>query len=246
VKAYINQGRKWAVDIDLEKFFDTVDHRVVLGRLARKLSGDPVLRLISRMLRAGVEVNAKVEPSKCGVPQGGPLSPLLGNIVLDDLDKYLESKGARFARYADDFVVLVGSRKAGERMMTHVTTYLERRLKLTVNPKKSQVLRCTKLEYLGFMFWAGRIRVGPASLREFRFRLKQLTGRNGFVSMDYRLTKLRLYVRGWMKTYGLSEPCLRQTSRIATGKISPNGSFGDFDSVTGSCGNVHGPGSATC
>jgi RNA-directed DNA polymerase len=206
VKSYINEGRKWAVDIDLAKFFDTVDHRIVLGRLARKLSGDPVLRLISRILRAGVEVNGAIEPSRCGVPQGGPLSPLLGNIVLDDLDKHLESKGAKFARYADDFVILVGSRKAGERMMTHVTAYLERRLKLTVNTEKSRVLRCTKLEYLGFMFWAGRIRVSPASLREFRFRLKRLTGRNWFVSMDYRLAKLRLYVRGWMNYYGLSEP----------------------------------------
>lgn len=206
VKSYINEGRKWAVDIDLAKFFDTVDHRIVLGRLARKLSGDPLLKMISRMLRAGVEVNGKVEPSTCGVPQGGPLSPLLGNIVLDDLDKHLESKGAKFARYADDFVILVGSRKAGERMMAHVTAFLERRLKLTVNPKKSQVLRCTKLEYLGFMFWAGRIRVSPASLREFRFRLKRLTGRNWFVSMEHRLAQLRLYVRGWMNYYGLSEP----------------------------------------
>ncbi len=206
VKSYINEGRKWAVDIDLAKFFDTVDHRIVLGRLARKLSGDPVLRLISRILRAGVEVDGRTEPSRRGVPQGGTLSPLLGNIVLDDLDKHLESKGAKFARYADDFVILVGSLKAGERMMTHVTAYLERRLKLTVNTEKSQVLRCTKLEYLGFMFWAGRIRVSPASLREFRFRLKRLTGRNWFVSIDYRLAKLRLYVRGWMNYYGLSEP----------------------------------------
>lgn len=206
VKAYINEGRKWAVDIDLSKFFDRVDHRIVLGRLARKLSSDPVLRLISRYLRAGVEVDGQIEPTRCGVPQGGPLSPLLGNIVLDDLDKYLEGKGAKFARYADDFVVLVGSRKAGERWMVNITAYLERRLKLQVNTKKSQVLRCSRLEYLGFMFWNKRIRVSPAKLREFRSRLKELTGRNWSISMDKRLAQLRLYVRGWMNYYGLSEP----------------------------------------
>ena len=206
VKAYINEGRKWAVDIDLSKFFDRVDHRIVLGRLARKLFGDTVLRLISRYLRAGVEIDGVVHPTRCGVPQGGPLSPLLGNIVLDDLDTYLEGKDAKFARYADDFVVLVGSRKAGERWMANITAYLERRLKLQVNTKKSQVLRSAQLEYLGFMFRAKRIRVSPASLREFKYRLKRLTGRNWFISMEDRLAQLQLYVRGWMNYYGISEP----------------------------------------
>lgn len=138
VKRYIvEEKRKCAVDIDLRRFFDTVDHRIVMGRLARKLSGDPLLRLIGRYLRAGVEVDGMVEPTRCGVPQGGPLSPLLANIVLDDLDKMLEKRGHRFARYADDFVILVGSWRSARRVLSMVTAFVERRLKLTVNREKS-------------------------------------------------------------------------------------------------------------
>ena len=206
VKQIIAEGKRWVVDIDLAKFFDTVDHRIVMGRLSRKLSGDMMLRLIGRYLRAGVEVDGIVMPSKCGVPQGGPLSPLLANIVLDDLDKRLEERGHKFARYADDFVILVGSRKGAGKVMAGVTTFLERRLKLTVNPKKSQVRRVAKLEFLGFAFHAGRIRISTTSMREFRFRLKRYSCRNWFVSMEHRLAKLRRYVVGWMNYYGLSEP----------------------------------------
>ena len=205
VQAIIKEGRKWAVDVDLQKFFDTVDHRIVLGRLARKLSGDPMLRLIGRYLRAGVEVDGEIKPSKQGVPQGGPLSPLLANIVLDDFDKKLERRGHTFARYADDFVVLVKSRKSAERVMAGITTFLERRLKLTVNQDKSQVLPTSKLEFLGFAFRRGRIRISEASLHVFKQRLKRYTGRNWFVSMGYRLAQLRRYVQGWMNYYGISE-----------------------------------------
>ena len=205
VRAIIKEGRRWAVDIDLRKFFDTVDHKIVLGRLARKLSGDPVLRLIAGYLRAGVEVDGDIQPSEQGVPQGGPLSPLLANIVLDDFDKELEQRGHRFARYADDFVVLVKSKKAGERVMAGITTYLERRLKLTVNQEKSQLVPTGELEFLGFDFRQGRIRISRGSLVTFKQRLKRYTCRHWFVSMEYRLAKLCRYVRGWMNYYGISE-----------------------------------------
>jgi RNA-directed DNA polymerase len=182
-----------------------VDHKIVLGRLARKLSGDPVLRLIACYLRAGVEVDGDIQPSEQGVPQGGPLSPLLANIVLDDFDKELEQRGHRFARYADDFVVLVKSKKAGERVMAGITTYLERRLKLTVNQEKSQLVPTGELEFLGFGFRQGRIRISRGSLYTFKQRLKCYTCRHWFVSMEYRLAQLCRYVRGWMNYYGISE-----------------------------------------
>ena len=136
VQGLIRTGRRWAVDIDLRKFFDTVDHRIVMSRLARKLEGQPLLRLIGRYLRAGVRVDGHIEPTREGVPQGGPLLPLLANIVLDDLDRMLDQRGHAFARYADDFVILVRSERAAQRVMAGVGTFLERRLKLRIHTGK--------------------------------------------------------------------------------------------------------------
>ncbi len=204
VRELIDTGRRWAVDVDLAKFFDTVDHRIVMSRLARKLEGQPLLVLIGRYLRAGVMVNGNRQPTREGVPQGGPLSPLLANIVLDDFDRMLEQRGHRFARYADDFVVLVRSEKAARRAMTGLCRFLERRLKLRINPDKSRIVKSTELEYLGFRFPRGRIRISEKSLRSFKRELKWLTGRHWFVSMEVRLAKLRRYVQGWMNYYGLS------------------------------------------
>jgi RNA-directed DNA polymerase len=206
VKRFIVEDKcTWAVDVDLQRFFDTVDHRIVMGRLARKLSGDPLLRLIGRYLRAGVSVEGKVEPTCCGVPQGGPLSPLMANIVLDDLDGMLASRGLRFVRYADDFVILLGSQMSAQRVMAKVTAFLERRLKLLVNREKSRLVRVGSLTFLGFKFYGGKIGVSAKSLAEFRYRLKRFTGRHWRISMDARLAKLRRYVVGWMGYYGLSE-----------------------------------------
>jgi len=201
----VEEKRTWIVDVDLQRFFDTVDHRIVMGRLARKLSGDPILCLIGRFLRAGVSVDGVVEPTSCGVPQGGPLSPLLANIVLDDLDKMLEERGHRFARYADDFVIPTKSEKAAERVMAMVTTFVERRLKLIVNREKSRIVRSGTLTFLGFKFWYGKIGVSKKSWAELRFRLKRYTGRHWRIPMAERLAKLRRYVVGWMGYYGLSE-----------------------------------------
>ena len=127
-----------AVDTDLSKFFDTVDHDVLMCRVSRKVHDKRVLGLIGKYLRAGVMINGRLGTTRKGVPQGGPLSPLLANILLDDLDKELERRGHRFARYADDFVILVKSRRAGERVMTSVSRYLKRHLKLTINQRKSR------------------------------------------------------------------------------------------------------------
>ena len=205
VRDYIRQRKRIAVDMDLSKFFDTVNHDVLMHRVSRKVHDKRVLRLIGKYLRTGVVVNGRLQKTPQGVPQGGPLSPLLANILLDDLDKELEKRGHCFARYADDFIILVKSKSAGERVMRSVRRFLERRLKLQVNEKKSQVNETDKTSFLGFTFRKTKICWSEASFREFKRRIKRLTGRSWSVSMDYRLRKLSEYVRGWMGYYGISE-----------------------------------------
>ena len=205
VQAYIKQGYRWAVDMDLEKFFDTVDHDVLMHRVARKVHDKRVLKLVGSYLRAGVMVNGRFEHTRKGVPQGGPLSPLLANIVLDDLDKELECRGHRFVRYADDFIILVKSQRAGQRVMSSITRFIERKLKLKVNEAKSKVAKIEQINFLGFTFKAGKIRWSDAAFKEFKRRIRKLTGRSWFVSMQYRLEKLAQYIRGWMNYFGLSQ-----------------------------------------
>jgi RNA-directed DNA polymerase len=204
-RRYIRQGYTTAVDMDLSKFFDTVQHDVLMHRLSRKVRDKRVLRLIGKYLRAGVMINGRLQDTPLGVPQGGPLSPLLSNIVLDDLDKELEKRGHRFARYADDFVVLVRSRRAGERVSRSLQRYLERSLKLQVNLEKSKVAPTNQITFLGFTFRGTKIRWSDKAFREFKRRVKLLTGRSWFVTMDYRLRKLAEYLRGWMGYFGISE-----------------------------------------
>jgi RNA-directed DNA polymerase len=205
VRTYIQQGYRIAVDVDLSKFFDTVNHDVLMHRLARRVGDKRLLGLIGRYLRAGVAINGQVQPTRRGVPQGGPLSPLLANIVLDDLDKELERRGHRFARYADDFIILVKSQRAGERVLRSITQFLQRKLKLVVNDKKSRVVPTDQCAFLGFTFKGTSIRWADKSLAEFQRQVRLLTGRSWGVSMDYRLSKLAEYVRGWMGYYALSE-----------------------------------------
>jgi len=205
VQAYVRQGYRWAVDMDLEKFFDTVDHDVLMHRVARKVHDKGVLKLIGKYLRAGAIVNGQFEPTRKGVPQGGPLSPLLANIVLDDLDKEFERRGHRFVRYADDFIILVKSQRAGERVSASIRRFIERRLKLKVNEAKSRVAKMDQTNFLGFTIIGGKIRWSKAAFAKFKRRIKQLTGRSWFVSMQYRMEQLALYLRGWMNYYGISQ-----------------------------------------
>jgi RNA-directed DNA polymerase len=197
VQEYRKQGYTVAADLDLARFFDSVNFDVLMRRVAAKGSDRQALRLVWRYLRAGVVENGKRSPTEKGVPQGGPLSPLLANIVLHDLDMELEKRGHRFVRYADDFLVLVKSERAGQRVMASLTRFLERKLRLTVNPTKSKVAKLDQCRFLGFTFRGKKIVWSEKSLARFQHRVRELTGRSWGVSMDYRLRKLSEYLRGW-------------------------------------------------
>lgn len=205
VKADIKAGYRIAVDLDLAKFFDNVDHDILMARVARRISDKRLLALIGRYLRAGVLINDSIQPSELGTPQGGPLSPLLANILLDDLDRELKGRGHRFVRYADDLMVLVKSERAGQRVKASLTAYLDRQLKLPVNEKKSQVAKIDHCVFLGFTFKRGKLRWSDAAFADFKHRIRELTGRSWGVSMDYRFQKLGQYLRGWLGYFGISE-----------------------------------------
>ncbi len=205
VQAYVKAGWRIAVDIDLAKFFDTVNHDVLMNLLGRTIRDKPLLALIGRYLRAGVLVGEHIEPSEVGTPQGGPLSPLLANILLDQLDRELHRRGHRFARYADDMIILVKSERAAQRVMRSITRYLTTSLKLTVNPAKSKVAPMSECSFLSFTIRGTKIRWTDKALAKFKQRVKELTGRSWGVSMDHRLHKLGQYVRGWMGYFGISQ-----------------------------------------
>nr|WP_242043404.1 group II intron reverse transcriptase/maturase [Leptolyngbya sp. FACHB-671] len=203
-KTFVKAGYRYVVDLDLEKFFDQVNHDALMSRIARKVTDKGLLALIGRYLRAGVMVGDTIEPTVLGTPQGSPLSPLLSNILLDDLDKELEDRGHRFVRYIDDLVILVRSRRAGRRVMLSISHYLTQKLKLKVNQQKSQVVKIEKLEYLGFTFRGIRIFVTNQALKDFKHRLRGLTSRSWGVSMAERIKRLNCYLRGWMNYFGIS------------------------------------------
>ncbi|MFZ2959800.1 MAG: group II intron reverse transcriptase/maturase [Candidatus Ozemobacteraceae bacterium] len=204
-REYIRQGCRIAVDTDLAKFFDTVEHDVLMHRVARKVHDKRVLHLIGLFLRSGVSVNGRFQKTIRGVPQGGPLSPILGNILLDDFDKELEKRGLLFVRYADDFLIFVKSSRAGERVSQSIRRFLERKLKLTVNEKKSRVGPTDETEFLGFAFNKTRILWSGKAFQEFKRRVRKLTGRSWGVSMDFRMKKIKEYLQGWMNYFGISE-----------------------------------------
>lgn len=203
-QAHIKAGRRIAVDLDLAKFFDTVQHDILMARVARRIGDKRLLALIGRYLRAGVAVGDTIQATAIGTPQGGPLSPLLANILLDDLDKELERRGHRFVRYADDLLVLVKTARAGQRVMASLSRYLTRTLKLVVNEHKSRVVRTNHCVYLGFTFRGHHLRWSEQAFAAFKHRLRKLTGRSWGVSMGYRFHKLAQYVRGWMAYFGIS------------------------------------------
>ena len=206
VQKIIRQGHTHCVDVDLSKFFDRVQHDVLMSRVSRKVHDRRLLRLIGRYLRAGVMVEGVLQPTDEGAPQGGPLSPLLSNILLDDLDKELERRGLRFVRYADDFMIFVQSERSAERVFASVQRFLTQHLKLVVNEQKSSVRLSSGCEYLGFTFVGKRvtIKVAPKKLKAFKRRIKELTGRSRGISMKRRLTDLNRYVRGWIGYFGLA------------------------------------------
>ena len=200
----IQKGYRYAVDIDLEKFFDTVDHDTLMNRVSRRVRDRGTLRLIGKYLRAGVVVEGRLNQTSKGVPQGGPLSPLLSNILLDDLDKELEKRGHRFARYADDLTILVKSERAACRVMESISLYLEKKLKVKVNRDKSRVVKAEESAFLGFTFTRRRLTVSEKSLARFKSELRRFTGRSWGVSMDYRYWKISTYTQGWMNYFGVA------------------------------------------
>jgi RNA-directed DNA polymerase len=206
MRRYVKEGHVIAVDLDLLKFFDEVNHDVLMERVARRVKDKTLLKLIGRYLRAGVDVGeGNIQPTTKGVPQGGPLSPLLSNIVLDDLDKELEKRGHRFCRYADDGVILVKSERAGKRVKESVTRFLGKKLKLTVNEKKSRVAPMSECGFLGFTVKGGKIRWTEKAEAAFKRRIREITRRRRGVSMPQRFRELALFMRGWMNYFRLSE-----------------------------------------
>ena len=202
---YIRAGYEWVVDLDLEKFFDRVNHDMLMARVARVVKDKRVLKLIRAYLNSGVMVNGVVMDTEEGTPQGGPLSPLLSNIMLDDLDKELEKRGHKFVRYADDCNIYVKTRRAGERVMGSVKGFLEKKLKLKVNPKKSKVDRATRVKFLGFSFYKRKgevlIRVAKRSQERFRDKLRRLTKRTRSGKLEDIIRQINQYTMGWMGYY---------------------------------------------
>ena len=206
---FIQEGRRWVVDVDLEKFFDRVNHDLLMGRLAKRIADQRVLGLIRRYLEAGVMSNGVVMERYEGTPQGGPLSPLLANVLLDEVDRELEKRGHAFCRYADDLNGYVRSKRAGERLMKTLVR-LFTRLRLHVNPDKSAVARAWERKFLGFSFWVapGRVirrRVAPHALKEMKDRVRQITRRSGGRSLTSIAAELREYLAGWKAYFRLAE-----------------------------------------
>jgi RNA-directed DNA polymerase len=206
VQRTIRRGRRFVVDMDLSKFFDKVQHDVLMSRVARKVRDKRLLKLIGRYLRAGVMVDGVLQPSPEGTPQGGPLSPLLANILLDDLDKELEKRRLPFVRYADDFVIFTRSKRAAERVFNGVSRYLTKVLRLVVNQEKSRIVPSDGVEFLGFVFRGMRatIQVSEKNVQKCKQRIRELTGRSRGISMTQRLGELRRYLQGWAGYFSLA------------------------------------------
>lgn len=206
---YITEGHVYAVDMDLEKFFDTVNQSKLIEVLSRTIKDGRVISLIHKYLNAGVVVQHKFEPSKQGVPQGGPLSPLLSNIMLNELDKELEKRGHRFVRYADDMVILCKSKRSAERTLGNILPYIEGNLFLKVNREKTTVAHISGIKFLGYSFYIkegeGQLRVHPKSVSKMRKRLKELTSRSNGWGNERRKKKLRQYIIGWVNYFKLAE-----------------------------------------
>ena len=205
---YISEGYIHAVKIDFEQFFDTVHHSKLIEMLSRTIKDGRVVSLIHKYLNAGVMVGDKLQESKSGVPQGGPLSPLLSNIMLNELDKELESRGHRFVRYADDLLILCRSKRSAERTLHHIVPYITDQLFLKVNMEKTRVSRVSRVKFLGYSFYRkegkGRLRVHPESITKLREQLRLLTSRSNGWGNERRKEKLRQYITGWVNYFKLA------------------------------------------
>lgn len=214
-KEYIEAGYNWVVDIDLEKYFDTVNHDKLMNLLSLKIQDGRVLSLIRKYLCSGVMINGVVMDIEEGTPQGGNLSPLLSNIMLNELDKELHKRGLKHCRYADDCNIYVRSKKAAERVMKSITKFIEMRLKLKVNKTKSKVDRPWKLKYLGFTFYnkpeGVGIRIHPKAVKRFKDKLKEVTGRSKSISMKERAQKLKQVICGWVNYFRIAD--MRRVAR---------------------------------
>lgn len=207
---YFNDGYNWVVDIDLQKFFDTVCHDKLISIIMKTVHDGELVSLIRKYLVSGVMENGIVSPTKVGTPQGGNLSPLLSNIMLNELDKELEKRGLRFTRYADDCIIVVQSEKAANRVMESITKFIEKKLGLKVNADKSKVARPNQIKYLGFGFYytkTGIIKSKPhlKSIQKFKRKLKQLTKRSWSISLNERIVKLNQVIRGWINYFRIAD-----------------------------------------
>ena len=207
---YFNDGYTWIVDIDLQKFFDTVCHDKLISIIMKTIHDGELVSLIRKYLVSGVMENGVVNPTKVGTPQGGNLSPLLSNIMLNELDKELEKRGLRFTRYADDCIIVVKSEKAANRVMESITKFIEKKLGLKVNAEKSKVARPNQIKYLGYGFYytkTGIIKPKPhlKSIQKFKRKLKQLTKRSYSIALDERIVKLNQIIRGWINYFRVAD-----------------------------------------
>jgi len=206
---YITEGYEWAVEMDLEKFFDTVSHSKLIEVISRTIKDGRVVSLIHKYLRAGIVFGGNLEPSDKGVPQGGPLSPLLSNIMLNELDKELEHRGHKFVRYADDIVILCKSRRSAERTLNSIIIFVEKRLFLKVNREKSRISHISGIKFLGYSFYlkdgACRLRLHPKTILKMKACIKVLTSRSNGWGNDRRKQALRQYITGWVQYFKLAD-----------------------------------------
>src|SRR3989339_190014 len=206
---YLNAGHSYIVELDLEKFFDNVNHDRLMAILRRRINDKRLLRLILKYLRAGIMDGGTVETRTEGTPQGSPLSPLLSNIVLDELDKELEKRGHKFVRYADDLSIYVKSMKSAERVMESITNFIEQKQKLKVNREKSKISRPIESNLLGFSYYKDKngyqIKIGEKSYKRFKTTVKALTSRRMPISIEARLDRLNKYTRGWVNYFRIAK-----------------------------------------
>jgi len=201
-QGFYQQGYTYQVDIDLAKFFDTVNHDILMDRIGRKVKDKGLMKLLGSFQRAGVVVNGRLQATRLGVPQGRPVSPILSNILLDELDAELEGRGHRFVRYADDMAIFVKSKRAGERVLASISRFLEQKLKVKVNKAKSKVSRVKDSSVLGFKVHGKKLKTLDSKVKIFKRKLKRITRRCSGISIDSRIIDLKQYIQGWMAHYG--------------------------------------------